>query len=132
MQVGAPFRAIRYVINDSAEGDQLAGAAFACGAAQFHLCDDVVGDVHWRDYTGIGTQKNLLKTQEIFLVWIFYFIWMLFMELSNSPIWTGERISPSAAAVVLPQLRANLVFVPVRVYLTSHCQRPCVERDKVN
>jgi hypothetical protein len=49
-------------------GDQFPCAALAGAALQFHLCDDVIGDVHPQNYTGYGgpSKKNLLGAQEIF------------------------------------------------------------------
>jgi hypothetical protein len=61
VHVGPPLGTIAYIIDDAVEGDQLWGAAFPGAAAQFHLCDDAVRDVHGWDYTGIHVCPKIGK-----------------------------------------------------------------------
>jgi hypothetical protein len=51
VQIRSPFWAIGYIINDAMKSDKFPGAAFACVALQLHLSDDVIRDVHTRNYT---------------------------------------------------------------------------------
>ena len=54
VHIGAPFGTIGYVIHDAIKSDPFATATVTRIAAKLDLCDDAVGDVHFRDYTGIG------------------------------------------------------------------------------
>lgn len=46
-----PLGAIGHIIDDAVMGDVLTRAAVAVGAAEFHFCDNMVGDDHDSNYT---------------------------------------------------------------------------------
>ena len=50
VHVQPPFWAIGDIVDDAFVSNEFACAAFTCVAAEFHLCDDVVRDVHYVDY----------------------------------------------------------------------------------
>jgi hypothetical protein len=50
VEVRTPFGAIADIIDETLKGDPFWGTAFSGAAAQFHLCDDAVWDVHLRRY----------------------------------------------------------------------------------
>ena len=58
VQVSSPFRAIGHVINNTVVGDKFFGASLAGVAPQFHLGDDVIGDVHVANYTWMVGAKS--------------------------------------------------------------------------
>jgi hypothetical protein len=51
MQIGPPLGAIRHIVNDALVSNKFSRATLTSTALEFHLCDDVVGNVHAANYT---------------------------------------------------------------------------------